>query len=715
MNLLSLLIIPFITFGGLTSKNNNVKNANENEVVLTPGSIFEAEDADYKNCSIINNNSNASGREALDAGDGGYVTFKFGVETAGNYDIVVGYYTDNYGAKIGVNVNGSSNSYPVKHTNGWCKDTKNYAIEQIVRDVELKKDSNEIKISSDNIGQSKYLNFDYIRLVETHKSNGDRIQFEDYYRYVGGDGYGRSYQVGENVDGKVFSLDDNISANPVYSVDIEKSGEYYVQIAYYSNSDATYKFKISNESKTFLDSNVKFAMCPGGFPGNNYFPYSAKHIMKVELEKGKVDFTMNYIKSGFIDFDWFRIYQVSDEINTVIEAEDVTYHDANINRSQNQYSHLSGYAVELAQGFVEFDVKTNKSGLHRLYIGGYTASTNAYLNISINGGSAAKFTIPDGKATGWSLDVTEKNVFYFDINLNNGKNTIKITKGGDEVALNYIDLDYFMVMPDRILIDKIELDNETKTQFIIDDNAIDFVTEYTLEIKNPKVAKLDGNVLSVAGKGSTVLFVKYQINGVDMVDEVPVLVAGVEFNDKSAFEVKNTTRTYNGERQFVDVVCPEGWTFTQTGDSHLPGTYYVQITFHHDAYLDYEYPNVATLTIVKAIYDGEDLFADDQSVYYDGDSHQYVASAPNGWTISYSVNDFVEVGEYEVTVTFSHEYYENVVKTAKFTVLPAKPTIAGHDAIPFIIAVSVIAGLAIFGGAGWFIYKKVKKDKEVIK
>mgnify|MGYP003431059890 CR=1 FL=1 len=41
------------------------------------GTRLEAEDHNYQYCSLIDNNSRASGGVALDAGDGGFVTFNF--------------------------------------------------------------------------------------------------------------------------------------------------------------------------------------------------------------------------------------------------------------------------------------------------------------------------------------------------------------------------------------------------------------------------------------------------------------------------------------------------------------------------------------------------------------------------------------------------------------------------------------------------------------
>lgn len=717
MKLLSLGFIPLLMFGSLSNINTNVKQTPPLPELLSYGEYLEAEDANYKNCSIIDNNVNASGREALDAGDGGSVTFSFSVEETNYYDLVVGYYTDNVGAKIAVDINGDKNSYTVQHTNGWCKDTTKYAIEYIIRDVELFDDGNVVIVSSDNIGKSKYLNFDYIRLVKSNKADGERIQFEDFYRYVGGDGYGRTYQVSENADGKVLSLDDNISAKPVYSIEIEEAGTYLVQFAYYSDSDSKYRFIINDEDDILFDQNLNISRAPGGFTnaGANYFPYSAKHIFEVELPKGKIDLSINFIRSGFIDFDWFRIYKPTTEVNTVIEAEDYTNHDANINRNEKTFPFLSGYAVELAQGYISFDIDIKKAELYRLYVAGYTATSNAYLNISLNSGAFNKFQIPEGKATGWATEISTPNVFYFTFELNEGKNNFTIKKGGDEISGNYIDLDYFMLMANRINIEKIELNKSDKSTFIVDDNIIDFASEYTLEIKNTKIAKLDGNVISAVSKGITALCINYKINGVDMIDEIPVEVEAVEFNDKSLFKVKNTTKTYNGERQFVDVEMPEGWTFTQEGDAPMAGTYIVQITFHHESYLDYVYPEIVTLTIVKGIYSGDDLFADNQKVYYDGEEHQYVASAPSDWTISYSDNGFVDIGEYEITVTFSHEFYEDVIKTAKFIIEPERNNTGNSDATPLIIALSVIGGVIVLGVAGRFIFKKYKENHEVIK
>lgn len=678
------------------------------------GNRLEAEDHNYENCSLIDNNPRASNGVALDAGDGGYVTFNFTLELAGTYDLAIGYYTGNTGTKIGVEVNGSpKESLITFNSNGWCKDTSLSPVEYL-HTVTLLSGDNSITVHSDNIGEEKYLNIDYIALVETFAADGSRIQAEKGSSFYGGNGYLSTYKVPDVCDNLVAKVDNDINAKPVYKINVPEAGEYVFQTAYYSATPAQYKFNFdqtNTKSETF-----NFASCPGGFPdvANGYCPFTNKANFLVTLEAGTLYLSFQYISNGYVDFDWFRLYKVNPAINETMEAEDYVYGDANVVKKQSDYSVLSGYAVELAQGNISFSVHSNEASNYRLYLGAYTATDGAYLNLMING-TTSKLTVTSKMATGWTGDVLHKNVMVFDISLNAGDNHIVITKGGDEVNMNYIDIDYIKIIKNNIKVTSLDLSIGVKPSIEIDTSILDFVTTYTLEVSNTNVAKLEGNTLVALENGHTTLFIKYEINGVSVVDELPINVSTNPYPNPEQLKAFNTTKSYNGELQYVDVEMPEGWTFQQFGASANVGTYVVKVVFSHPHYQDVvRYP--ITLTIEKAVYTGNELFADDATFEYDGEEHTYNASAPVGWTITYSENIFQEIGEYDVTVTFSHESYEDVVKTCKVKVIKAtseKESDNGFGVIMAVIGGVVSAGLLAF--AITKIVKKYRADHETIK
>ena len=89
---------------------------------------------------------------------------------------------------------------------------------------------------------------------------------------------------------------------------------------------------------------------------------------------------------------------------------------------------------------------------------------------------------------------------------------------------------------------------------------------------------------------------------------------------------------------------------------------------------------------------------------YDGNIKSIIASAPEGWEISYTNNSHSEKGEYEVTVTFTNPNYETIEKTVTLTIE------SSMDALPFIIGGVGVVGL----GAAAFFVIKVNSDKKIL-
>ena len=143
---------------------------------------------------------------------------------------------------------------------------------------------------------------------------------------------------------------------------------------------------------------------------------------------------------------------------------------------------------------------------------------------------------------------------------------------------------------------------------------------------------------------------------------------------------------------------PEGWSFKQDKTCVNVGTYEVTVTFMHE---DYESIKMtATLTINKAVYEGNDILVEDMTYKYDGNIKSIIASAPEGWEINYTNNSHSEKGEYEVTVTFTNPNYETIEKTVTLTIK------SSMNALPFIIGGVGIVGV---GAISFFVIKKKKK------
>ena len=662
------------------------------EEVYKLGTHLEAENYNVNKLTEIKNNPNASGYKALDAGESGTVEYEVNMATAGTYRLALGYYSGGQkdAAAIKVKVNDSAEvKYNITTFNGWCKDTNRLPIAMDV-EVELKAGKNTIVYGA----AGKYVNLDYIAIFEKNapyeaeemyahlQADGSRIQAEWSTDVAGGycDNNIRIADSGTCTDGVTLSVDDDWGSKPGYKVYAQSAGTYIFQVAFYGSNGATPKYLFNVNGTNY---NIRLPQSPANWDRNCY---STKAQFEVELNEGINTIYFSYTGSGFADFDWFKLYKKDTlTINQVIEAEDYTLGDANIVKSQAKYPFVSGYAVELAQGSVEFEVEVETEGEYILYVSSFTGTPNAYNFITINGEkSKLTYVSPNG----WIDDVDSAFLQEFNINLKAGKNTIVITKGNEDLAYNYIDLDYFVISQGTVLTNSIVLDKETNPE--VELSSIITVDNYKVKIANENIVKVEEGKLVIVGGGKTRVEIIYTINGVEVSKIITVEVTKMNYsgNDVKAFD---TTKVYTGNKCMVDVEMPEGWSFTQNGDSKDAGEYEVTVTFTHPNYNPIT--QTVKLTINKAVYEGKDLYAENVEYVYDGSEKHVIASAPSGWTVKYENNGQIEVGEYEVTVIFSHANYEDVVKTVKLNIVN-KSGCAG-SVVASIMSVSLLGAAII--------------------
>lgn len=673
----------------------NINPLNENNYVL--GTHLEAEDF-AKNLTLITNNSNASNGKAIDAGDSGSITYEFNMENEGEYRLAIGYYTGGSAPKMKVKINeGNEEEYTLDVLNGWCKDTKRLPIAKDLN-VNLKKGKNTITIKA----SGPWVNFDYIAIFNLDdpyedyemynhlKADGSRIQAEWCRDVVGNysDKNIRIIDAAGCTDGNLLSVDDDYLSTPGWVVEASEAGEYILQVAYYgaAGSNATYKWNINGTNKYLV-----FPACPADW---NYNSYSSKVEFKVNLNEGKNVIYYNYDRAGYADFDWFRLFKRETKLDTKIEAEDFVIGDASTQKNKDKYPFISNYVVELAKGKVAFDIEVNEKGTYSLFTSTYTATSGAYQYISING-NKTKLVYDDGKVNCWIDDASESNLVRFNIELEQGINKVEITKGDDSTQYNYVDLDFLYISKGSISTHNIEIDQNTKEIDL--STIINFDFEYDVTSSNEKIITVEDNKIKVNKPGKTSIKVCYNYAGYEIEEIIYVTINKLQYTG-DGLNALDTVKTYTGQSLTVDVEMPEGWSFKQDKTCVNVGTYEVTVTFMHE---DYEsIKKTATLTINKAVYEGNDILVEDMTYKYDGNIKSIIASAPEGWEINYTNNSHSEKGEYEVTVTFTNPNYETIEKTVTLTIK------SSMTALPFIIGGVGIVGV---GAAAFFVIKKKKK------
>ena len=676
--LLSSSIIPL-------GQSKIVRNANETYYVL--GTHLEAEDF-AQNLTVINNNKNASGKKAIDAGSNGAITYKVNLETAGNYRLAIGYYSGGSAPKIKLNINNKgATTYDIDVLNGWCKDTNRLPLAKDFN-VELNQGENTIYVAA----AGPYVNFDYIAIFNIDaeyedaemyahlKADGKRIQAE-WCRDVAGQYSDKNIQIkdaGSQTDGYILAVDDDFMSRPGWIVNADEAGEYIMQIAYYgaNNLISTYKWNINGNDYSFT-----FPSCPANW---NYDAYSSKAEFKINLNQGENVIYYSYNKQNYADFDWFRIFKRETKLDQKIEAEDFVYGDVSVQKSNLKYPFVSNHVAELAQGNISFDIDVVEAGKYSLYVSSYTDSEGAYQNLKINNQNQ-KIVYQGDKVNGWIDNALVSSLNRFNIDLNEGKNTIKITKGEDDISFNYVDLDYFYISKGAIDTSPINLNVYQDTEKLISD-FISLTSDYELISSNEKVLKIEGDKIKAVSGGKVNLVVKYNYQGFEFKEVIPVNVSKEVYQGNDVI-AKDTVKQYTGAKVLIDVEMPEGWSFTQEGNQIDVGTYDVKVIFSHPNYEDI-IQNVS-LTISKAVYTGNDLIVEDMTYEYDGNIKSILASAPVGWEIEYENNSQVEEGSYQVIVRFIHKNYETVEKVVTLTIQKSFP-IGAIVAISSAVVVSAL-------------------------
>ena len=662
---------------------------------------LEAEDV-FSGTKI--NNPHASKQKLIDLGDSNEVSFHVNIETNTTYDLLIGYFSGSANPKIKVQVDSES---PLSHTlgydNGWGDNSNNYVSEELIEGFTLTAGEHDIKIISDNSGDSKYVNLDYIYLNHSRfQADGCRIQAEDCYKL----GHSVEKEGGNCVDGTTLSVDAEADAKPTWKISVPEAGTYTFQVACFTGHGATPTYRFN-----FLQSvNTPYDLELIGTEGDwDRHSYSSKSEFNIDLEAGELELSYQYLTLGYADFDWFRLFKVTPTIGEKILAEDHVFGDVNLMKSPSNYPFLTAHAAEIAKGRIEFDVSAGEAGDYDLYINGFTGTPGAYLKLDLNG-DESNLVVPSFYATGWIESVSEKNLIPFTVSLQLGNNHFIITKGDDSLSMNYIDVDYLLITRTKIDETSIHLDFETHTSFDLK-TIIHFVPEYTLTLSDPSVISISSSkIITPLKHGTCTISVDYQLDGIDFNKQIRVDVDKPSYPMPEQLKGFDTTKEYDGTVPSVDVSMPDGWTCQQSGASSMVGNYVVTLTFSHPDYRDVVKPGAAILTITKGTYRGSDLYADDMRVAYDGEPHTLMASAPDGWTITYSKSDLIEPGTYDIEVTFSHPGYNPVVKTAKLTIYQVKKNNTGA-----IVVAVVVPSVIVIGVAAFFIIKKIKESQEVIK
>lgn len=633
--------------------------------------------------NIISNNPWASNKKGVDLGDSGKISYTFNLDESGQYDIVVGYYTGSAGAKLRLIVNDINYDETIYHPNGWLKDTERIALAKRFT-VDFFEGENTIEIASYNSGKNKYLNLDFFDINEVGKNilgvedidsfvaDGMRIQGEYACDYVGNycNKTIKMHNGGDGSDGLTIASED-YDGCPAYRVYVPETGAYNLQIAYYSSNatSSKYTFFAKNENDNSIVSNaIDFPVAPNNW-NTNFYSSKVNSIMNLKAGYNIIYFNRN---ANYSDIDWFRLFKlITPSLGDKIEAEDVGYGDFNAKKHQDQYPILSNYAVELAQGYLSFKINIEEAGKYRLYLAAYTETREAYLKIKINLGDTICYTVGD-KANGWLNASSSLNMIDFEIELESGENTINIYKGDDDIQFNYVDIDYIKIYKDVFLVDEIVLEAEEVRPL---SEIYDFDNIIKAASLNNRVVKIEDDSLVAVGAGEAIIRFTYTVDGVDLRKDIRVIIEKKDYQNVDDIKAFDTVKHFNNRVQYVDVVCPKGWTNIQTGNGSQIGEYDVTITFTHPFYNDIVKHAKLVIDSVRIDYIGDDFFFDDQIIEYDGQFHALTASFPLGWSVKYDCdNSFSEIGTYEVTATFVNDdqIYNDIVKKATLTITPKK-------------------------------------------
>ena len=127
--------------------------------------------------------------------------------------------------------------------------------------------------------------------------------------------------------------------------------------------------------------------------------------------------------------------------------------------------------------------------------------------------------------------------------------------------------------------------------------------------------------------------------------------------DLSNIVFKDTTYIYDGENKsiLIEGSLPDGLTVTYVGNGQTEvGTYEIEAIFTNS---NSEYKNPSSIKAVLTIVEEEkvELSMESQSFVYDGEVHQLeITGLPEGYEVSYNLNDIINVGVYEIEANVVH-------------------------------------------------------------
>lgn len=420
---------------------------------LSKNTVYEAEHQTITSATIKDLDSAqepsgyVSNRQFVDAGDRGSVHYTFYAKEELTTILAVAYHTANADASVKINVNGVEQTKNIPIVNNWAGNcgwsgTQYHASAHLLFDVTLENGINNISVTSNNEGQGKYLNFDYVKFIDQSVADGSRIQMERPLNLVqGSSNYHRICREFANVDGAMITIDSDGNSKPAYFINVPETGRYTVQFAYCTDNSAK-QYGVGFIQDTTQHFTPTFE--PGrGWSSEGATYYTSKYSFEVDLTEGDLILYINYV-GGYIDFDWVRLFKTTDyTVGSLIEAEDVILGHANVMKHQSTFPVVSNYLVEFEQsdlGYFLFDVNVPSEGTYTLQLCGYTGDSNSTANFILNGVeqdalSAANY------ATGWINPSSTQNIMEFDVTLNEGNNTFKIYKGDQ-----WIDFDWFKIV-----------------------------------------------------------------------------------------------------------------------------------------------------------------------------------------------------------------------------------------------------------------------------
>lgn len=644
---------------------------------------LEAEDHNTSSARTNTASAYASGK-VVEMGGTCKLTFTVNAETAGNYVMKFGYYTGGSTARMTVSVNGgTAQDMGAMRLNAWATSGK-FLVFFHNYEIQLNEGTNTVVIQN----KANYTNVDFVEFYKADsvyyypierqqigmQTVGERIEAEWGYVTSASDLTLSRYDGNASVSGCHVTLT-NSNTYLNYTVYAEEAGEYYLQIANSGNQleGCNQNWKINGESKV-----LAFQYDATG-TGNIM---QTKHVFEVNLNQGKntIVITKN---TGTVAMDWFKFTKKSDNVDTIIQAEDYVLGVAKtcgkIDESVEIYngfvsgtvnSLIDGYVTEFSSdraGSITIPVVIEEDGYYDLYARGYTGTNGAKFLMKLDDGDFSAYQV---KKTGWltnSATTTHLDNSYR-IYLTQGEHTLVIKK--DTSA--YIDFDWFYITKSAIG----EELSDGKLLLYMDETYN--VGEAAIDAGEDGIVKFENDTLVPLKGGKTTVYHQIQMNDKNnYLYSLPytIEVEKKTFENVEQLKVENHVLIYNGEDRRTEVVATapdDDWEIVYhygKGNYIDAGIYDVTVRFVHDNYKTIR--KDVTLTIVPAsaeTYNGNELVVEDTEYTYNGEKQYIVAKAPKGWTIEYVNNGRKNVGSHEVTVYFNHQSYETITKTAVLTI-----------------------------------------------